>query len=169
MTTSSMKSHPFLRLRRGAAVAVAATIAAGTLGLVACGDEKSVTHEEFFQSACKKIEEIKLDSAFEQFFADHPEATLDDWAGFLPEVVTEMDKLVAVTDLPHPKSDEAKVTALKSAITKVRNNFSVSLDAAKAGDQEAFDQAVEQNQSVDVPAMEAAMSTLDSRDCPGVA
>ena len=146
-----------------------ATLAAVLLMAVAagCGDDNSATHEEFFQAACDKISGIELDAAFEQFFTEHPEASLADWAGFLPDVVSEMDELVAVTELPHPSSDDAKLATLKTAVLKVQDNFRQALAAAEDSDQGTFDGVVEQNQNVDVAAMEAAMQAVDGRECPG--
>lgn len=145
------------------AVVLLTGIAAG------CGDDESATHEQFFEAACDQIAGIELDQAFEQFFTDHPEATLADWAGFLPGVVSEMDELVAVTDLPHPSSDDANLAALRTAVLKVQDNFRQAQAAAEAGDQATFDRVSDQNQSVDVAAMESAMQAVDPRECPGSA
>jgi hypothetical protein len=108
------------------------------------------------------------DPGFDQFFADHPEPTLEDWAAFLPGVVSVMDRMAdTLESTPAAPEDEAAVAAAVTAIVAVRDNFDRSHEAAAAGDQEAFDDLEEQNQGSAVPAMEAAMAALDDRECPG--
>jgi hypothetical protein len=135
---------------------------------VACGDDDgdAVTHEEWFQAVCDKLG--GQDPGFDRFFADHPEPTLEDWAAFLPGVVSMMDTMAdTLENTPTAPEDEAAVAAAVTAISAVRDNFDSARQAATAGDQAAFDAVEEQNQSSAVPAMEAAMAAVDERDCPG--
>jgi hypothetical protein len=153
------------RIARWGAALAAVTI--GGSAVVGCGDDQEATHEQFFEAACEQIAGIDIESAFAQFFNNHPETSLDDWAEFLPHVIGEMDEMVALAELPHPSSDDAGLAAVEASVLAVQDNFRKSLDAAKAGDQATFDELSDKNQGVDVPAMEAAMQAVDPRDCPG--
>ena len=137
------------------------------MAVTACGDDdKEVTHDEFYVAACAKLTGIP-EPDFNQFFTDHPDASLADWAEFLPGVVSQMDQIIDVLETtPHPPADDAKVDAIVAAVNAVRGNFSAGLAAAKSGDDVAFDAAEEKNQGADVAAMEAAFQALESRDCP---
>ena len=58
------------------------------------------------------------------------------------------------------------LAAAIAAVNKVQDTWQATIDAANAGDQATFDQLAEQAQSVDVPAMEAALETAEPRECP---
>lgn len=97
------------------------------------------------------------DPGFEQFFADHPEPTLEDWAAFLPgpiaALTSTLDGLDAL-DAPAEVADEH--AAAVDAVTAVRDSFQVGLDAAESGDQAAFDE----NGQAPGEEMEAALVPL---------
>jgi hypothetical protein len=140
------------------------------LGTVtACGDDDAsddaVTEEEYRDAICART--AGLDPGFDAFFAEHPEPTLDDWAAFLPGVVATMNELYeALDETPAPAEFQAAVDDAVDAIGTVRDNFQASADAAAAGDADELARIEEQNQSVDVPAMEAAMDFGDGSECP---
>jgi hypothetical protein len=136
---------------------------------VGCGDDDgdAVTHDEWFQAICEKQATVEFPD-FDQFFADHPEPTLDDWAAFLPQAVTAFEQFIdAIDSTPRAPDDEAGIDAVVAAMTKVRDNFADAQEAAEAGDQTAFDAAEAKNQDTDIPAWEAAMGAVETRDCPG--
>jgi hypothetical protein len=151
------------------AVHLVAGLVVASFALVACGDDDDkdsgrATHEEWFTAACEQLG--SLDPGFDAFFADHPEPTLDDWAAFLPTPIAVVEQLIVAANLPHPAEDDAKLAAAIAAVNKVQDTWQATIDAANAGDQATFDQLAEQAQSVDVPAMEAALETAEPRECP---
>jgi hypothetical protein len=97
------------------------------------------------------------DPGFDQFFADHPEPTLDDWAAFLPGPIAMLTSAldgIEALDPPQEVADEH--AAVIDAVTAVRDSFQVGLDAAESGDQAAFDA----NGQAPGDEMEAAIGTL---------
>ncbi len=103
------------------------------------------------------------DPDFEGFFAEHPEPTLDDWAGFLPGVVDGIEAtLAAANDITAPvEVADAHQDAI-DALTDMRDVMQESLDAAAAGDQAAYDAAEERNQSEVSPALEEAFGEVEA-------
>lgn len=98
---------------------------------------------------------------FDQFFADHPDPTLEDWAGFLPDVVDQMDATITAIDAVEPAPEAAEAQAdVVAAMTTVKDSFAASLADAEAGDQEAFDAEEATNQNENVPAMEASFTVV---------
>lgn len=97
------------------------------------------------------------DPGFEQFFADHPEPTLKDWAAFLPAPIASLTSSLDNLDALDPPAEVAdQHAAVVNAVTAVRDSFQVSLDAAESGDQAAFDA----NGQAPGDEMEAAITTL---------
>jgi hypothetical protein len=97
------------------------------------------------------------DPGFGQFFADHPEPTLDDWAAFLPGPIAGLTAVIdgiAALDPPAEVADEH--IAVVDAMTAVRDSLQTGLDFAAAGDQAGFDQ----NGQAPGDAMEAAAAQL---------
>jgi hypothetical protein len=97
------------------------------------------------------------DPGFDQFFADHPEPTLEEWATFLPgpiemlsDMLEEFENIDPATDLADEHAD------VIAAMTAVRDSFQNGLDAAEGGDQAAFDA----NGQAPGDEMEEAMATL---------
>lgn len=101
------------------------------------------------------------DPGFDQFFTDHPDPTLEDWAAFLPEAVDAMEQSIAAIDAVVPAAEAADAQAdVLAAMTTVKDSFASALDAAEAGDQQAFDAEEATNQDHNVPAMEDAFNTV---------
>lgn len=97
------------------------------------------------------------DPGFDQFFADHPEPTLEDWAAFLPGPIAQLSDSIEQFGAIEPATElEAEHDAVLAAMTAVRDSFQVGLDAAEAGDQAAFDA----NGQAPGDAMEQAMVEL---------
>jgi outer membrane murein-binding lipoprotein Lpp len=97
------------------------------------------------------------DPGFDQFFTDHPEPTLEDWAAFLPGPIASLTSSVDNLDALDPPVDVAdQHAAVVDAVTAVRDSFQVGLDAAVSGDQAAFDA----NGQAPGDEMEAAIATL---------
>jgi ABC-type glycerol-3-phosphate transport system substrate-binding protein len=97
------------------------------------------------------------DPGFDQFFTDHPEPTLDDWAAFLPGPIAMLSDMVDEFDGIDPPSELVEEhTAVLDAMAAVRDAFQLAFDLAEAGDQAAFDEAGQ----APGDAMEEAMATL---------
>lgn len=157
--------HTTSPIRRSLALVSLGMLSMGAL--VACGDDDekaSVTHDEFIAAACEQLKGV--DPGFEQFFADHPEPTLADWVEFLPRVESEFDEMIAVGDLPRPGGEEDTIQAAVDAMVAAKANFTVALEAAKAGDEDAFHASEELTGGL-VEKMEAAMADVDDSECPG--
>ncbi len=101
------------------------------------------------------------DPGFDQFFTDHPDPTLEDWAAFLPDTVDAMEQSISAIEAVEPAAEAADAHAeVMAAMTTVKDSFAASLADAEAGDQEAFDAEEATNQDENVPAMEAAFTTV---------
>lgn len=97
------------------------------------------------------------DPGFDQFFTDHPEPTLEDWAAFLPGPIAQLTSArdgIEALDPPAEVADEH--AAVVDAVTAMVDSFQVSLDAAESGDQAAFDA----NGQAPGDEMEAALTDL---------
>lgn len=148
-------------------VGLAAGLLTASLGLVACGDDEkqsnTVTHDEWFESACATIGS-EDESGFPEFLAAHPDATLDEWAEFLPTPIAFLDRIIAAGKLPHPAEDDAGLLAAIAAVENAQASWQTAIDAAVAGDDAGFDAAMGQAEQ-DLAAMDAAMDAVDPRDC----
>ena len=143
-------------------------MASAALG--ACGDDDkgsdSATHEEWFAAACETIGS-EDESGFPEFMAAHPsDATSAEWAEFLPTPIAFLDRIIAAAKLPHPTEDDAGLVATITAVEKAQTSWRAAIEAANAGDDAAFDAAMGQAEA-ELGEMDAAMKSVDPRDCPG--
>lgn len=154
------------RWARRAVQLVAGLVVAGT-ALAACGDDDKgsdrATRDEWFAAACEVLADF--DPGFDAFFEAHPEPTMADWAAFLPTPIEELNKFGVAADLPHPAELDAPLAAAIAAVEKLQGTYQATIDAANASDQATFDQLEEQAQSVDFPAMEAALQAAEPGEC----
>lgn len=74
----------------------------------AASASEDVTHEEWFADICAEFAALG-EPAFDGFFTDSPEPTLDDWAAFLPEAITYVEDLAGtIESTPHAAFDAAE-------------------------------------------------------------
>jgi hypothetical protein len=145
--------RPMLR-RLAAASAVSMTL------VVACGDDAPST-----AAYCEDLAALDdgsgggpVDVIFERY-GDNP--TLDEWAEGLPEVLEVVRDFRGEFAAIEPSADlEDERAAALGALDAVVRNFEGSLEAAEAGDQEAFDRHEAANHGELSPAMGEAMARL---------
>jgi hypothetical protein len=134
------------------ALVAAAALAAG------CGDDPAPTTEAY----CTSLQALPQGGdPLGDFFREHPDPTLEDWAAVLPEVIPNMreslDRFAAVEPSAELADEKA---AFVGALGTVIENFEQASAAASAGDQARFDELETRNQDENVPAMESAMEAV---------
>lgn len=138
------------------------------IGLAACGDDDddSATAAAARTDAeyCAGLEGLPDDGGpTEAFFEAHPDPTMTDWAGGLPDIIARSkdtrDHFAEVEPSPG-LGDERQ--AVLDALDAVTRSFGASLDAAEAGDQAAFDAEEAKNQDENVPALMTAFEEIET-------
>ncbi len=140
------------------------------LGLAGCGSSSDDATKKATTTTTAKAEQttttakaaaapttaefcVAADAAFGGFepnidaiFEDNPNPTLEDWAAFLPEPTQGFDEVIANLEEVEPSDEVAEdFKAALDAMRVLAADLHASLDAAKAGDQAAFDAAEEAN------------------------
>jgi hypothetical protein len=133
--------------------------------VASCGDDDdadTVAAARTDAQYCSDLQALPTgEGPTDAFFAAHPDPTLEDWAEGLPDVIetakSQRDEFAAI-DPSTGLADERQ--ALLDAFGGVISSFESSLDAAEAGDQDAFDAEEKANQDTNVPALMDAFEAL---------
>ena len=137
--------------------------------LASCGDDddgaaNSAAAARTDAEYCADLEALPDDGGpTDAFFEAHPNPTLADWADGLPDVIARSTKgrdQFAEIEPSVGLADERQT--LLDAFDAIIASFETSLDAARAGDQEAFDAEEARNQDENVPALTEAFEGLQT-------
>jgi len=154
-------------MRRAFVIAVSFPLA---VGLVSCGDDDdgSAAATRTDAEYCAELRTLPEGGGpTDEFFEKFPDPTLADWAEGLPDVIdTATEQRDALAEVPPSAGLADERQAVLDAFDDVIASFGVSLDAAKAGDQDTFDAEERRNQDENVPALMEAVQPL-MRECGG--